>query len=117
MRYRAEIFVTLKPVVNDPAGLTIRGGLHALGFDSVTEVRSGKYLVLMLDESDATQARARLDDMARQLLANAVIEDYRIDIQLESPSPVVAAAGPSAHASGASVPGERLRRSGRGGGS
>ena len=81
MRYRAEIFVTLKPVVNDPAGLTIRGGLHALGFDSVTEVRSGKYLVLTLDESDATQARARLDDMARQLLANAVIEDYRIALE------------------------------------
>ena len=117
MRYRVEVFVTLKPVVNDPAGLTIRGGLHALGFDSVSEVRSGKYLVLTLNEPDADQARARVDDMARQLLANAVIEDYRIELQVESPSPVVAGAGPSAHASGASVPSERLRRSGRGGGS
>jgi len=81
MRYRAEVFVTLKPVVNDPAGLTIRGGLHALGFDSVCEVRAGKYLVLMLDEPDATQARARVDDMAKQLLANAVIEDYRVELE------------------------------------
>ena len=81
MKYRAEVFVTLKPVVNDPAGLTIRGGLHALGFDSVTDVRAGKYLVLSLEESDATQARARIDAMARQLLANAVIEDYRIDLE------------------------------------
>jgi phosphoribosylformylglycinamidine synthase len=81
MRYRVEVFVTLKPVVNDPAGLTIRGGLHALGFDSVTEVRSGKYLVLTLDEPDAAQARARADDMARQLLANAVIEDYCIELE------------------------------------
>ena len=81
MRYRAEVFVTLKPVVNDPAGLTIRGGLHALGFDSVTDVRAGKYLVLSLEESDATQARARIDAMARQLLANAVIEDYRIELE------------------------------------
>ena len=81
MRYRAEIYVTLKPVVNDPAGLTIRGGLHALGFDSVSEVRAGKYLVLTLDEPDANQARARVDDMARQLLANAVIEEYRIDLE------------------------------------
>ena len=81
MRYRAEVFVTLKPVVNDPAGLTIRGGLHALGFASVTEVRAGKYLVLTLDEADAAQARTRLDGMARQLLANAVIEDYRIELQ------------------------------------
>jgi phosphoribosylformylglycinamidine synthase PurS subunit len=93
VRFRAEVFVTLKPVVNDPAGLTIRGGLHALGFESVTEVRAGKYLVLTLDESDAAQARARLDEMARQLLANAVIEDYRIELQTESPSPVVAGEG------------------------
>jgi len=65
--FRAEVFVTLKPVVNDPAGLTIKGGLHALGFESVTEVRAGKYLVLRLDASDANQARQRLDEMAQQL--------------------------------------------------
>jgi phosphoribosylformylglycinamidine synthase len=90
MRFRAEVVVTLKPVVNDPAGLTIRGGLRTLGFDSVTEVRAGKYLLLTLDEPDAATARARVEDMAKQLLANAVIEDYRIDLQLESPSPVAA---------------------------
>jgi phosphoribosylformylglycinamidine synthase len=81
--FKAEIFVTLKPVVNDPAGLTIRGGLHALGFDSVTEVRAGKYLVLTLDESDAARARSRVEEMARQLLANEVIEDFRIELQPE----------------------------------
>jgi phosphoribosylformylglycinamidine synthase len=59
----------------------------------VSEVRAGKYLVLTLDEPDAEQARARVDEMARQLLANAVIEDYRIELQLESPSPVIAGAG------------------------
>ena len=122
MRYRAEIFVTLKPVVNDPAGLTIKGGLHALGFDSVTEVRAGKYLVLTLDESDAAQARARIEDMARQLLANAVIEDYRIELQLESPSALV---GDSREQSPSPLVGEPLssgsrdfpRGQGRGGGS
>jgi phosphoribosylformylglycinamidine synthase len=93
VRYRAEVFVTLKPVVNDPAGLTIKGGLHALGFESVTEVRAGKYLLLTLDEADAAQARARVDDMARQLLANAVIEDYRIDLEVESPSPIPSPSG------------------------
>jgi phosphoribosylformylglycinamidine synthase len=93
--FRAELFITLKPVVNDPAGLTIKGGLHALGFDSVTEVRAGKYLVLTIDESDAAQARARVEDMARQLLANAVIEDYRIELQLEAPSPVATGGGGS----------------------
>ena len=81
--FRAEVLVTLKPVVNDPAGLTIKGGLHALGFDSVKEVRAGKYLVLTLDESDEGQARARVEGMARQLLANDVIEDFHIDIKPE----------------------------------
>ena len=75
---KAEVFVTLKPVVNDPQGLTIRSGLHALGFDSVTEVRSGKYLLVTLDEPDAAKARQQVEEMARQLLANEVIEDYRI---------------------------------------
>jgi phosphoribosylformylglycinamidine synthase subunit PurS len=79
--YRAEVYVTLKPVVNDPAGLTIRSGLHALGFDSVTEVRAGKYLLLTLDESEERAARAKVEDMARQLLANEVIEDFRISLQ------------------------------------
>jgi phosphoribosylformylglycinamidine synthase PurS subunit len=92
--YRAEVFVTLKPVVNDPAGLTIKGGLHALGFDSVVDVRAGKYLVVTLDADDEGQARARVEEMTRQLLANAVIEDYRIHLQALG-EPVAAAATPS----------------------
>lgn len=79
--FKAEVFVTLKSVVNDPAGLTIRGGLHALGFDTVTDVRAGKYLVITLEEGDEARARARVEEMARQLLANEVIEDFRIEIQ------------------------------------
>ena len=81
MIYQAEVFVSLKPVVNDPEGITIRGGLHALGFDSVTDVRSGKYLRLTLSATDATQARERVERMAGELLANAVVEDYRIAIE------------------------------------
>ena len=78
--FKAEVVVTLKPVVNDPAGLTIRGGLQALGFESVTEVRAGKYLVLTLNEADEATARKQVEEMARQLLANEVIEDFRIEI-------------------------------------
>jgi phosphoribosylformylglycinamidine synthase subunit PurS len=85
MIYRAEVFVTLKPVVNDPAGLTIRGGLHALGFESVQEVRSGKYLTVTLEEPDEDQARNRVENMARQLLANEVIEDYRVELKAHVP--------------------------------
>jgi phosphoribosylformylglycinamidine synthase len=78
--FQAEVFVTLKPVVNDPQGLTIRAGLQALGFDEVRDVRSGKYLVLTLDARDQAEARARVEAMARTLLANAVIEDFRIQL-------------------------------------
>ena len=80
MTFQAEVFVTLKPVVNDPEGLTIRQGLRALGYDTVTDVRSGKYLVLTLESPDRDTAQASLDEMARKLLANAVIEDYRIQL-------------------------------------
>ncbi len=79
--YRAEVFVTLKPVVNDPEGSTILGGLRALGFDMVRDVRAGKYLVLSVHVDDRLQARSLVEEMARRLLANAVIEDFRIELQ------------------------------------
>jgi phosphoribosylformylglycinamidine synthase subunit PurS len=79
--FKAEVIVTLKPVVNDPEGLTIRGGLRALGFDSVADVRSGKYLVVMVDEPSAMEARARVEAMARALLSNEVIEDFRVEVK------------------------------------
>jgi len=50
--FLARVYVTLKPTVNDPQGLTIRGGLHSLGFDSVESVRAGKYLEIRLDGSE-----------------------------------------------------------------
>ena len=95
MIYRAEVFVTLKPVVNDPAGLTIRGGLHALGFESVKDVRAGKYLSILLDEADEGRARSRVEEMARQLLANEVIEDFRIELQPEPALAEFRGGGPS----------------------
>ncbi len=79
--FRAQVFITLKPVVNDPEGSTILGGLRALGFDSVQDVRAGKYLVLTLAESDRSRAQAVVEEMSQKLLANAVIEDFRIDLQ------------------------------------
>lgn len=80
MTFRAEVFVALKPVVNDPEGLTIRQGLRALGFEGVQEVRSGKYLVVTLESADQETARRAVDEMARTLLANEVIEDFRIEV-------------------------------------
>ena len=81
MTFRARVVVTLKPTVNDPQGLAIRGGLHNLGFASVDSVRAGKYLELRLADADEAGARAQVDAMCRQLLANPVIEQYRFDLE------------------------------------
>jgi phosphoribosylformylglycinamidine synthase len=78
--FLARVYVTLKPTVNDPQGLAIRSGLHHLGFESVDGVRMGKYLELRVVAADAESARAQVDQMCRQLLANPVIEEYRFDL-------------------------------------
>jgi phosphoribosylformylglycinamidine synthase PurS subunit len=79
--YLAKIYITLKPTVNDPQGLTIKGALHNLGFNSVEDVRAGKYIELKIEEKDAAAARDKIDDMCRKLLANPVIETYRFDLE------------------------------------
>lgn len=78
--FLAKVYVTLKPVVNDPEGLTIAGGLRSLGFGSVQDVRSGKYLEITLDAADRATAEAQVHEMCRKLLANPVIEDYRFEV-------------------------------------
>ncbi len=79
--FLAKVYVTLKPTVNDPQGLTVRGGLHSLGFESVESVRVGKYLEVRIAEADRAQAEAKVHDMCRDLLANPIIEDYRFELQ------------------------------------
>jgi phosphoribosylformylglycinamidine synthase len=78
---KARVHVTLKPGVLDPQGKAIANALHSLGFDGVKEARQGKVIDLELDDTDAEAARARVDDMCRQLLANTVIETYRIEVE------------------------------------
>ena len=79
--FLARVYVTLKPTVNDPPGLTIRGGLHSLGFTSVQWVRSGKYMEIRLDAASQSEAESQIDEMCRKLLANPVIEDYRFSVE------------------------------------
>ncbi len=78
--FLARVFVTLKPTVNDPQGLTIRGGLHSLGFESVEAVRAGKYLEIRVSESERGKAESQVHEMCRQLLANPIIEEYRFEL-------------------------------------
>ena len=79
--FLARVYVTLKPTVNDPQGLTIRGGLHSLGFEAVDSVRAGKYLEIQLDGADRASAETQVTEMCRKLLANPVIEDFRFEIE------------------------------------
>ena len=79
--FLARVYITLKPTVNDPQGLTIRGGLHSLGFESVQGVRAGKYIEITLDAGDEREADAQVTEMCRKLLANPVIEDFRFELE------------------------------------
>jgi phosphoribosylformylglycinamidine synthase subunit PurS len=78
--FLARVYVTLKPTVNDPQGLTIRGGLRSLGFESVDSVRAGKYMEIRVDLPDRAAAEAQVTEMCRKLLANPVIEDFRFEL-------------------------------------
>ena len=79
--YLARIYVTPKPGVVDPQGLSILGGLKSLGYDSVSGVRAGRYLEVQLGEAaSAEDAEAMTTEMCRQLLANPVIEEYRFEV-------------------------------------
>ena len=78
---KAKVHVTLKTGVLDPHGKAIAHALGSLGFAGVESVRQGKFLELEIAETDAAKARAQIDDMCKKLLANTVIEDYRIDLE------------------------------------
>jgi len=81
MSWLARVHVLLKPVVNDPQGQAIQGGLKSLGFDAVQRVRAGKYFEIQLTAENAEQAERQAEDMCRKLLANPVIEDYRVAVE------------------------------------
>lgn len=77
---KARIFVTLKHGVLDPQGKAIEGALSALGFPGVAGVRQGKVFDIELAETDRAKAEAALKQMCERLLANTVIEDYRVEV-------------------------------------
>ena len=79
---KAKIHITLKHGVLDPQGKAIGNALDSLGFGGVHQVRQGKYLELDLEEKNSEKARDTVDSMCRQLLANTVIENYKIEIEV-----------------------------------
>ena len=89
---RARVFVTLKPSVFDPQGTTVGEALHTLGYTSVRDVRQGKYFELEIDTTSPDEARRVAAQAADKLLANPVIESYRIDVE-GAAAPAAAGAG------------------------
>jgi phosphoribosylformylglycinamidine synthase len=77
---KARVFVTLKPSVFDPQGHTIADALHSMGYDGVRDVRQGKYFELDLSVTSSEGARTLAAELADKLLANPVIESYRVEV-------------------------------------
>jgi phosphoribosylformylglycinamidine synthase len=84
--FLARVYVSLKPTVNDPQGLTIADGLRSLSFSEVEGVRAGKYIEVRLTAVSADGARARVDAMCDKLLANPIIETYSFEVEETAPS-------------------------------
>ena len=77
---RARVYVTLKPSVFDPQGRVVADALVTLGYQDVKDVRQGKFFEVELDGTDARETKARVTEMAEKLLANPVIESYRVEV-------------------------------------
>ena len=75
---KIKVIVTLKKGVLDPQGKAIQQTLGGMNFNSVEEVRQGKYFEINVNENDETKAKDQVEDMCKKLLANLVIEDYKI---------------------------------------
>ncbi len=86
LNMKTRVFVTLKPSVFDPQGRTIVDALRSMGYGAVRDVRQGKYFELDVDASSADEARSVVSEVADKLLANPVIESYRVEVDGDSGS-------------------------------
>ena len=78
---KVQIHISLKTGVLDPQGKAIENSLINLGFDKVENVRQGKFIELNIDENDPVEVRKQATEMCEKLLANTVIENYRVDLE------------------------------------
>ena len=77
---KAKIYITLKPGLLDAQGKTIKGALESLAFKGIKDVRAGKYLEIEVGSGSAASAKKDVERMCKKLLANPVIETYRIEV-------------------------------------
>lgn len=78
----ARVYITLKEGILDPQGKTVLRALKSLGYDEVEDLRVGKYMEVKLDGSDREKLEERLGEMSEKLLANPIIEDYRLEVEV-----------------------------------
>ena len=79
---KAKVYVSMKPGVLDPQGKAIQHSVELLGYTGILDVRQGKYFEIALDSSvDNSKARDSVEKIAREVLSNPIIEDYRVDIE------------------------------------
>jgi phosphoribosylformylglycinamidine synthase len=78
---KAKVYVNLKPGVLDPQGKAIQHSVELLGFSGISDIRQGKYFEIALDGLDQSQAQESVERMAREVLSNPIIEDYRVEIE------------------------------------
>ena len=74
-----SVTVTLKKDVLDPQGKVVKNTLQSLGMNNLKTIRQGKYFEIELDETDLNHAEKKVDDMCKKLLANLIIEDYKVN--------------------------------------
>ncbi|MBI3321218.1 MAG: phosphoribosylformylglycinamidine synthase subunit PurS [Candidatus Omnitrophica bacterium] len=77
---KAKICITLKPGLLDAQGKTVKSALESLGFKGVKDVRMGKYIELELNGARTTSAKKAVEQMCKKLLANPVVETYRVEV-------------------------------------
>lgn len=77
----ARVYVSLKKGILDPQGKTILRALHSLGFDEVEDLRIGKYMELKVNGADKDELERRISEMCEKILANPIIEDYRVEVE------------------------------------
>jgi phosphoribosylformylglycinamidine synthase len=75
---KIKVIVTLKNGVLDPQGKAIQQTLNGMGYSDVKEIRQGKYFDIEIEENDETKAKTKVEEMCKKLLANLVIEDFKI---------------------------------------
>ena len=82
LKMKAKVFVTLKPSVLDPQGKAIKHSVELLGYEGISDIRQGKYFEIAVEPSvNSETARAEAERMAREVLSNPIIEDFRVEIE------------------------------------